>query len=213
MAVTTIEAGVIVEQIRMLPSGEIALELRSGATVRLDWEAWSALDLPTAVALDAEQAKALAVAEGRFHVRSKALELLANREHSSWELRQKLRQRFQDPKAIDECLVLLEERGYLSDERFAQRFLESRIANRDHGPYRLLAELQQRGISRELAESLLHEYDSPHLWLEKAERAKERILRRSKTVNPQSLWSKLHQQGFSGATISAALRDLPQPEL
>ena len=55
MAVTTIEAGVIVEQIRMLPSGEIALELRSGATVRLDWEAWSALDLPTAVALDAEQ--------------------------------------------------------------------------------------------------------------------------------------------------------------
>jgi SOS response regulatory protein OraA/RecX len=51
------------------------------------------------------------------------------------------------------------------------------------------------------------------LWLEKAERAKERILRRSKTVNPQSLWSKLHQQGFSGATISAALRDLPQPEL
>ena len=83
MAVTTIEAGVIVEQIRMLPSGEIALELRSGATVRLDWEAWSALDLPTAVALDAEQAKALAVAEGRFRVRSKALELLANREHSS----------------------------------------------------------------------------------------------------------------------------------
>ena len=212
MTVVTIAAGVIVEQVRMLPSGEIALELCSGSTVRLDWEAWSALDLPKAVALDAEQAEALALAEGKFRVRRKALDLLANREHSSWELRQKLRQRFQDTEAISECLTLLEERGYLSDERFARCFLESRIANQDHGPYRLLAELQQRGIARELAESLLREYDSPHLWLEKAERAKERILRRGKTVNPQSLWSKLHQQGFSRETISTALRDLPQPE-
>ncbi|MDP7464326.1 MAG: hypothetical protein QF614_07540, partial [SAR324 cluster bacterium] len=114
-----IAAGVIVEQVRMLPSGEIALDLRSGSTVRLDWEAWSALDLPKAVALDAEQAEALALAEGKFRVRRKALDLLANREHSSWELRQKLRQRFQDAEAIGECLTLLEERGYLSDERFA----------------------------------------------------------------------------------------------
>ena len=196
----------------MLPSGEMALELSSGASIRLDWEAWSALDLPRDVALDSAQAAALSSAEGKFRMRRKALELLASREHSSWELRQKLRQRFEDAEGIGECLATLEERGYLSDERFARRFLESRIASRNHGPQRLLAELQQRGVVRELAESLLREYDNPQLWLDKAERAKERILRRSKTTNPRSLWSKLHQQGFSGETISQVLRDLPQPE-
>jgi len=212
MSAATIEAGVSVEQVRMLASGEVELHLSTGLNVRLDWDAWSALDLPREAALDSAQAEALATAEGRFRVRRKALDLLANREHSSWELQQKLRQRFPNSEAIQECLVLLEERGYLSDERFARRFLESRLGSRDHGPYRLLAELQQRGITRELAESLLGEYDSPDLWLEKAERAKERILRRNRTSTPQNLWSKLHQQGFSGDTISEVLRGLPQPE-
>ncbi len=49
-------------------------------------------------------------------VRDKAVALLAAREHSARELRQKLRKRYQDHDLIDEVIQQLVEAGYQSDK-------------------------------------------------------------------------------------------------
>ncbi len=80
----------------------------------------------------------------------KAVDLLARREHSRCELRNKLRSRGLDADGIDEALDALEERGWLSDERFAEGYVRSR-RERGDGPLRIARALRDRGVSDEVA--------------------------------------------------------------
>ena len=75
-----------------------------------------------------------------------AVKLLAVREHSRHELRRKLRGRRHDPGLIDCVLDDLERQQLLSDERFAEQYLEQRM-RRGFGPLRIRAELEQRGVA------------------------------------------------------------------
>lgn len=92
---------------------------------------------------------------------SKALAFLAIREHSSQQLRQKLKRYCNneaDDALIEDTLTQLMKKNWLSDHRFAQSYIESR-ANRGYGPRRIQWELEQRGISSLIIEELLNEND------------------------------------------------------
>jgi regulatory protein len=80
-------------------------------------------------------------------VRLAAMNLLARREHSVWELRRKLKRRFTDESLLDEQLSRLTEQNLQSDMRFAESYARQRIS-RGYGPVRLREELRERGISR-----------------------------------------------------------------
>lgn len=73
------------------------------------------------------------------------MDLLARREHSRRELRDKLRRRFSDEALIEEHIERLAEEGLQSDERFAESFLRQRVG-KGQGPLRISQELKQRGI-------------------------------------------------------------------
>ncbi|MCB1705851.1 MAG: regulatory protein RecX [Halioglobus sp.] len=80
-------------------------------------------------------------------IRLAAMNLLARREHSLWELRRKLRRRFSDAGVLDEQLARLTEENLQSDLRFAESYAHQRIY-RGYGPLRLREELRQRGVSK-----------------------------------------------------------------
>tara|TARA_R110002124_G_scaffold43823_6_gene134506 strand:- start:4837 stop:5304 length:468 start_codon:yes stop_codon:yes gene_type:complete len=80
-------------------------------------------------------------------IRLAAMNLLARREHSLWELRRKLRRRFSDERLLDEQLARLTEQNLQSDLRFAESYAHQRIY-RGYGPVRLREELRERGVSR-----------------------------------------------------------------
>lgn len=80
----------------------------------------------------------------------KAVAFLARREHSRHELRNKLGQRDFEAAEIEQALEELYENGLQSDERFAEAFVQSRIA-RGYGLMRIIAELRQRGIEENIA--------------------------------------------------------------
>lgn len=80
-------------------------------------------------------------------IRLAAMNLLARREHSVWELRRKLRRRFSDDALLDEQLSRLTEQNLQSDMRFAESYLRQRIAS-GYGPVRLREELRERGVCR-----------------------------------------------------------------
>lgn len=79
-------------------------------------------------------------------IRLAAMNLLARREHSLGELRQKLRCRFDDEQALDTQLQRLADENLQSDERFAQSFARMR-ALRGYGPARVRQEMREKNLS------------------------------------------------------------------
>lgn len=85
--------------------------------------------------------------------------LLARREHSLAELREKLAARGFGPAEIEPALAGLAQQGLADDSRFLETFVASRI-RRGHGPHRIRAELGERGIAGEaIARSLAEACD------------------------------------------------------
>lgn len=79
-------------------------------------------------------------------VRFAAMNLLARREHSLWELHRKLRRRFDDEAIIEAELLRLSEENLQSDERFAESYARQR-AGRGYGPVKIRQEMHERGLS------------------------------------------------------------------
>ena len=88
------------------------------------------------------------------NIRNKAMDLLARREHSEQELRQKLKTREYDADAIDEVLQALKKDRLQSDERFTESYVNHRF-NAGVGPLKIRFELRQKGVSDRLADEFL----------------------------------------------------------
>lgn len=95
-----------------------------------------------------------------------ALGMLARREHSVAELSRKLAQRGLDDDVIEATVATLQAERFLSEERFVEQIVRSRIERGD-GPMKIRAELAQRGIAAAEAERELESQDPD--WAELAE--------------------------------------------
>lgn len=84
------------------------------------------------------------------------MDLLARREHSCLELQQKLQKRVANFDQLQTELDQLVDENLLSDERFCDTFVRSRM-NRGYGPLRIKAELKARGVAEQLISGSLHE--------------------------------------------------------
>ncbi|MBU1629126.1 MAG: recombination regulator RecX, partial [Gammaproteobacteria bacterium] len=73
-------------------------------------------------------------------IQKSACDLLARREHSKFELRQKFKVRQFDEESIETTLSFLASNGWQSDERFVEALVRERIA-RGYGPLKILNEL------------------------------------------------------------------------
>lgn len=82
----------------------------------------------------------------KHSAQSYVLYLLAKREYSQAELRQKLRQKAYPEEDIESALARAVENGWQSDERFCAVFIRYR-AQQGYGPRRLKQELRQKGIA------------------------------------------------------------------
>ena len=87
-------------------------------------------------------------------LRAKALELLARREHSRLELRQKLVQRGFTATDIEPVLDALAAEGLLDESRYAELYACGR-ADKGYGPLRIARELRERGIAQDVVQQTL----------------------------------------------------------
>ena len=78
-------------------------------------------------------------------IRDHAIRLLSRREHSRFELKQKLLQKRFPEKEIEKTLDQLTQENLQSDDRFAHSYVRYRT-QAGFGPLRLIAELHERGI-------------------------------------------------------------------
>ena len=83
-----------------------------------------------------------------------AVGLLARREHSVLEIKRKLQQRSFDEVEIDQVIEKLRSNNLLSNERFAETYINMRM-QRGYGPLRITQELNQRGVDADLSAGYL----------------------------------------------------------
>ena len=79
-----------------------------------------------------------------------AVSLLARREHSSRELRDKLRARSFSAEAVEAALAALRRQDLQSDHRFAEACTRS-LMDRGYGSLRVAGELRARGVAGDIA--------------------------------------------------------------
>ncbi|MEA2064619.1 MAG: regulatory protein RecX [Gemmatimonadota bacterium] len=80
----------------------------------------------------------------------RAMDILAVREHSAWQLRRKLERKFSQAVAA-RVLERLEELELLDDARFAREYVRQRIARSPRSSRLLMSELISRGVERATA--------------------------------------------------------------
>ena len=132
---------------------------------------------------------------------SKALGLLARREHSRRELRQKLDRGGYARDEAGAALDRLGEQHYQDDERFAEVLIRSRSAQ-GYGPMRLRAELKSHGLSDARIRSLLEAVDTD--WTASATAQLRRRYGSAGAADPAERAQRaqfLLRRGFPAATV------------
>jgi len=98
--------------------------------------------------------------------KSVAVRLLSRREHSAFEIRNKLSQRDFDEAEIEQTIIELQQGGWLSDERFAEAYIRMRQL-KGFGPIRISIELNERGVKESIVDNYLQADDA--CWLQTLE--------------------------------------------
>ena len=135
-------------------------------------------------------------------VELKAVSYLARAEQSHFGLTRKLIEKKYDKKYVEAALTYLEGRGYLSDQRYAIAWLNTRSTNHYEGRSRLSAELASRGIARDVANKALDEFFTEHNEDEICRKAYEKL---SKTKSGDKLTEALMRAGFTFKQIKSLL--------
>lgn len=131
----------------------------------------------------------------RIAVRNKALEHLSRREHSRFELCNKLIKKEFPRDTVEQVLDECEKRDYLDDERFARLWTENRINRKADGPRLLEAKLAEKGVSRAIAGKIVKELLNQDTIDELIERAAEKG-RRKVGSDEMKLKEYLLSRGF-----------------
>ncbi len=90
-----------------------------------------------------------------FHIKQRAFRYLGRRQHSTSELRIKLKQKGYETELINQVLDDLKQKNYLDDTKFAEMFVEEKIKLKLWGEQKLRSELIKRGIKSEIISDVI----------------------------------------------------------
>jgi len=137
-----------------------------------------------------------------------AMNMLARREHSVFELTRKLQQKDFPSELITEVIARLVADNLLSDERFAEAYLRMRSA-KGYGLQRIRLEMKERGVASELIGDAIEQSDID--WYALASDVRDRKFGEQP---PEEFALRARQmkflqyRGFSHAQINAAVTGL-----
>ena len=144
---------------------------------------------------------------------AKAIELLARREHSRFELEQKLRDRKFNERRITSVVAALIERGTLSDRRFTEEYVHFRTEKGD-GPLKIRRNLVAKGVDAELIGTVMS--NDEVYWIECARRVLEKRFKQPKVKQTKRLSKArdsrkkiayLQSKGYRSSTVRKVVFD------
>ncbi|HSH40714.1 MAG TPA: regulatory protein RecX [Arenicellales bacterium] len=143
----------------------------------------------------------------RSELREQAMRWLARREYSVHELGERLRGRGHTGAAVAEVVEELKSRGLVSDRRFAESLVRSRI-ERGYGPLKIAHELRAKGVDDSLVEEMLAEDEEQ--WADRLRTIWER--RFGRAPGDYREWARqargLQSRGFTAEQVRRVIPDI-----
>lgn len=139
-----------------------------------------------------------------------AMRALDQRIRSRRELYTRLQQKGFEPDAIDAALDRLRDYGYLDDERFAEQWIENRLAHRPRGKRMLEHELRQKGVDRQIIAETIDtlEVDDRAAAMHLGQKQLGRISALPVAEQKKKLGGMLARRGFDYEVIRSTLETL-----
>lgn len=137
-----------------------------------------------------------------------ALSLLARREYSQKELKQRLMTKL-SPSEVDEVINVCLEQRLLSDERFVESRIRHRI-QQGYGPKWISQELHQFGIGGDLIENFLPQDEN--YWVEQAMLVMQKKWPCLESQLPK-IQRYMYQKGYCTSQIRQALKMMNTREI
>ena len=131
----------------------------------------------------------------------KAVSLLAMREHTEKEIREKLSARSFSPEDIDSAIGRLRREGLLSEERFAEVFIRSRLRKLPEGKALLAMRLRERGCAEDAARKALSEAWEREDYMEPLISYMDELTRKK---GEEKAYAALMHKGFSPTEVRRA---------
>ena len=171
-------------------------------------------DLEEDKGLTQKELKEIIWSADREKLKEKAFRLLSIRPRSQKELKDKLRQKGAQAKLIEEVLQELKEKDLIDDDKFAQSWVQSRMANRPMGKFLLRRELLSKGIKKETVEQVLQDNYQKEDELELAKNLLEKKSRRYKNLDELKAKKRmadfLLRRGFPYDVIKQAIKGMEE---
>lgn len=142
----------IIIAIRQTSPGRMTVELDDGRDIKSTLGVVTDMRLFSGRELNDDEVEELQTASKRAITRDRAIEMLSRRAYSHAEIQKKLIDKGEDEDTASYCADWLVERGLIDDESYAEA-VARHYAAKGYGAGRVRAELNRRGISRELWDS------------------------------------------------------------
>ena len=158
-------------------------------------------DLPLGQPISEEVANSLRDEQLLLNCREQALQYLSRREHTAFELKQKLLKKNYSQDHIDLTLEALARQNLLSEYRYAHSFILSRQRKNPEGKMLLRQRLLAKGVNREDTERALEEAFTEELLIEAVSKAYSVALRK---FGADVAKQKLLNRGFTQSELRFA---------
>ncbi|NGP77204.1 hypothetical protein G3570_11200 [Balneolaceae bacterium YR4-1] len=151
--------------------------------------------------------------EGRFAIKSYILKLLGRRDHARKELLTKARKKDYPEEVVITILDELEEKGYINEESFAEKFTADKFNLNQWGPSKIKAHLYKKGISSHIIEKSIANYFED---VELKETYKNLVLKRKRRFlkeenllkRKKKIFDYLNRKGFKPNSIFKHMDEL-----
>jgi regulatory protein len=134
---------------------------------------------------------------------NQALNLIARRPRSEWEIREYLKRKEYDQEVVDVIIGRLYESKWLNDTEFARKWVENRRLLKATSMRRLTQELKSKRVSDDVISLVLAEDDTDEVLI-----LRELIARKQKQTryqDTQKLMAYLVRQGFNYGDVKTAM--------
>lgn len=132
----------------------------------------------------------------------KAISLLSIREHTARELERKLLDKGFSKDEVQDAIARVVEQGFLSEMRFAESYIRSRLRKNPEGKALLRLRLMDKGSPRDIAESAILSFWEEGLYLKPLKEQYEKL---SGKHGHEKAVNRLLQKGFSHSEIDDAI--------
>ncbi len=192
----------------------VTIELDNGDTLKIPHQAANPYKLEAGRIIDINEYSQLKTEAQRYGCKRKALDYLAIRARSAFEMERYLMRKGFPHDIIREILNGIAEAGYINDDDYARRYIKSRMGKKLIGKHLLASELRKKGISKNIISQALRETaPSDHDIEEIYEVAMKKYqVLKLKTNGLAKLASFLQRRGFGSEIIAAVIERIIQSE-